>query len=240
MKFGRNRLINKSVLTLLSFWFYITTKQPVLFIFYSPGVSDFNFTTVLWFSVFLVCLDVIWLQQLNISKTPEIILPAYVRAYVHMLSLRIKVALFGSSIYCADLHHLLLSITDASVLFLPVVQLRLVVVNSLLGSQTRIGRENGAVLLLVSFPVQALPVLRELVFKNQILTTQLQKTASGFMIVSPLDLVTPDENEHFFWASDLEESQLLAITAEHLTVKSINVMNGWQRGRSLNHSRSGE
>lgn len=71
--------------------------------------------------------------------------------------------------------------------------------------------------------------------------TELQKTAGGFMIVSPLDLATPDENEHFFsWASDLEESQPLAITAQHLTVKSINVMNVWPRGRSLSHSRSGE
>lgn len=74
----------------------------------------------------------------------------------------------------------------------------------------------------------------------KILKTELQKTAGGFMIMSPLDLVTPDENEHFFWASDLEESQPLAITAEHLTVKSINVMNVRLRGRSLNHSCSGE
>lgn len=104
----------------------------------------------------------------------------------------------GSSVCCADLHHLLLSITDASVLFLPVVQLRLVEVDSLLGSQTRLGRENGAVLLLVSFPERAPPVLGELVFKDQILMTEPQKTAGGFVIVSPLDLVTPDENEHFF------------------------------------------
>lgn len=74
----------------------------------------------------------------------------------------------------------------------------MVEVDSLLGSQTRLGRENGAVLLLVSFPERAPPVLGELVFKDQILMTEPQKTAGGFVIVSPLDLVTPDENEHFF------------------------------------------